>query len=309
MKTRTLILTVLSVLLFFSVMSAAAETIYLTDGTVIRGKIIESTDQYIRVLVGKEGAQAETVIWREKILRIVQDEPEAEPAKTDKEADLQGMEKALAEAAEAVELKKAGNNDDFLTKLTSMMSRVQNEADFKTAYKVVEEALGKTMPQLLEEQFKIPCSKVIHPKPFFRICPTCKGEKTFERTVDGKKKKIKCGTCDAKGVVDCETCQKKLKLAETWRKRVRYTEEELKKIAWVTINLNGIKETSARPIITKILGKATVYETDKTNDVIKMEVTFKDETVEEFEQRLTSAGVQITKSVMAANTYIIKLNP
>jgi hypothetical protein len=219
------------------------------------------------------------------------------------------MEKALAEAAEAVQHKKNGDNDAFLVSLTSMMNRVQNEADFKKAYEVVETGLASKIPLLLEEQFKIPCCKVIHPKPFFRICPTCKGEKTFERTIGGKKTKVKCGTCDAKGVVECETCQKKLKQAENWRKRVRYTEEELKKVAWVTINLNGINENTARPIISKILGKAAVYELEKSAEVIKMEVTFKDETVEAFEQRLTSSGVQITKSVSAANTYIIRLNP
>ena len=310
MKARYLLVPIIALAILLAGTSAFCDIIYMKDGSVIKGKIIKETEDYVEVEVrSRSGGRLSTKIARSKIRKIEYEDEEAKespaPSGTPQPA---AIERAVKLAEEAVEFYKAGDFDSFLDRTVKMMKLTRDLPDFKKAYSVIEEALKKPLPDLLEREMKRQCNKVVHYKPFMRLCPTCKGAGKIERIVNGKRKKITCPTCKGKGGVPCPTCAKRMKLAERYRKLVRYTEEELKYVAWFRVLSGNLPRKVADRLTAKLFSGAKLFEMDRGEKYVKYEVRLKKQMVEEFAASLRSNGASVSVSTLDPHLYIVRLD-
>ncbi|MDZ7816581.1 MAG: hypothetical protein U5N86_11490 [Planctomycetota bacterium] len=279
---------------FFSSM-VHADKVYLKDGSVINGEIVEETKEYVKVRIGSEGSYMETVIRRREILRIEYTDDEEEQ---EEEKDDTNLEKGIEAAKDAIEKYDEKDYDAFLRSLSYMMRYVFTEPDFKKAYLLIEEHLDKKMPEILEDEMERQCNQVVHVKPFYRLCPTCKGERRVTRYKDGKKKEVRCPTCGGKGRIFCKTCKKRIELAENYRKKVRYTDEEMKHIVYLRFYYKGVSERVADRLLKRATGKFDTFTLDEDEGEVKVEISLGAKTIEDYENMLAEEGINYTRSAI-----------
>ncbi len=310
MKIRRILLLFAALALLSSYALVSADVIYLKDGSVINGKVIEETEHYVLIEVGKEGAKVSTKIAKEKILRIEYGDPEPEkptekPVPEEETGD--PFEQAKKKSNAAVESFGKKDYDAFLYAMTDMMKLVENHDKFKEVYTIIEEPLKKKVPVLLEDEIKRSCNAVAHYAPFLRICPTCKGEKKTTKVENGKQKQIACSTCKGKGGIDCVTCKKRVDTAKKYRLKVRYSEDEFKHVAYFMVYHNGVATKTAEQMIQKSFQGSQRYMLNQTDDMMKMEVTLNKITVAEFLEKLLAEGMSVTESQTTPHTYVIRI--
>ena len=304
MNTRAVAIIFLAAFMFFFSSFVHADKVYLNDGSVIKGKIVEETETYVKVRVGSGGSYMETVIRRKDIVRIeYTDDEEGE-----EEEEQTNLEKGIESARKAIEQFDEKDYDAFLRSLSYMMRYVSTEPDFKKAYSVVEEHLEMKMPEILEEEMERPCNQVVHVKPFYRLCPTCKGERRITRYKDGEKKEVRCPTCSGKGRVFCKTCEKRIKLAEDYRRKVRYTKEELKHIVYLRFYYKGVSERVAERLLKRATGKFDTFTLDEDEGEVELEISLGKKTIDDYEEMLLEEGISYSRSQLRDNLFIIKID-
>ncbi|MFA4984958.1 MAG: hypothetical protein WC712_00080 [Candidatus Brocadiia bacterium] len=311
MKRVSLTLLSLFCLLLFATF-ASADTVYLKDGSIIKGKIVNETEFYIEILIEKEGIRASTKIAKDKIARIERDEvaPSAEPSATNSippsEEPKDSLEQAKKSATEALEAYEKKDYDKYLRAIVRLMGNVATAANFKEAYASVETPLKKNLPELLEEEIKRSCNAVPHVAAFKRLCPACSGRKYVTKIIKEKETKVACSTCKGTGGVDCETCKTRTDLAKQWRKKVRYTEQEMTGIAYLQVIYGDVARPVLDAAIGKLISSEKVYILEEEEASKKMEIRLRKGTVDEFADRLNASGLKITRLTTQKNTFIVK---
>jgi tetratricopeptide (TPR) repeat protein len=138
-----------SAVLFLACSIAFADTVYLTDGTVKEGKVIEVTEKQVRLQVKYGGSVGEVTIPREKVSRIVTSKPD--PAKVRQDGyDLLAKEAftdAIAAFKEALRLQPASADAHADLGLACTLARRFTEA--AEAYKKAAELAPGTPDFLL----------------------------------------------------------------------------------------------------------------------------------------------------------------